>query len=357
MDYFCSKSLDSSISLIQSNQPFQGYGFIAFLGLIQRLKIDVLPIAWQTQRGRVGIGGQAGISQALVNAETNFAFKRFKIWEGDWYQPIIQELVALGQPFIQKHPHIASLEGICFECEIDDSVRPVLVFEMAPMGDLDRFMRTENGQALSIDQRLKLCADIGRAIGDVHAQSKSEVDSFVLEAKANACAYIIHGDLNPGNVLVFKEDEEYVAKIADFGYSTLFQDETACISIPYKEGWNAPEHIDSEHRDGYRSRNYEPLAAKRIDIYSYGLLCLWLCAKSCEDLPKPKDHHRNRDQYLSFIGKIEDLNNRKQEDLMELIHLTLAYEPERRCLDFRRLLSHISPLRCAIFSRFEDLQD
>ncbi|KAL9112503.1 MAG: hypothetical protein Q9227_003345 [Pyrenula ochraceoflavens] len=307
--------------------PFEDYGFIALLGLVQRLQVDILSITWQTQRGRIGTGGQAGISQALVNAENSFAFKRFKPQEGDWYQSIVQEIVALSQPIVKRHPYVASLEGICFECEVDYSVKPVLVFEKTPLGDLERFMRTERGQFLPINERLKLCAEIGKAVGDMHANN------------------IVHGDLNPGNVLVIGEGQGYHCKIIDFGYSTLFHDDTACISMPHKEGWNAPEHIDRGDEDCRDYSSYEPVSAKQIDVYSYGLLSLWLIAEDKQNLPKPKDHDGNRQQYLTFVKEMKGLDNETRNNFSNFIRLTLAYEPGRRVLDFGKLLSQIGPQR------------
>ena len=50
--------------------------FLKCLGLAQHLNIDFLPINWQ--RGLESVG-TARIRQALVNADTDFAFKSFRV--------------------------------------------------------------------------------------------------------------------------------------------------------------------------------------------------------------------------------------------------------------------------------------
>lgn len=81
---------------------------------------------------------------------------------------------------------------------------------------------------------------------------------------------IIHGDIKPHNVLVFKNKSgKYHAKVIDFGYSTRYADDNHRIRLPRSWPWNAPEH----DRD---AREWRPSDAKKTDIFSFGLLCLWL---------------------------------------------------------------------------------
>ena len=46
----------------------------------------------------------------------------------------------------------------------EDTVWPVLVYEKAECRDLCRLMESEVGRELPIDQRLKLCIDMGTAL-------------------------------------------------------------------------------------------------------------------------------------------------------------------------------------------------
>jgi hypothetical protein len=60
-----------------------------------------------------------------------------------------------------------------------------------------------------------------------------------------------------------------IPRVSDFGYSTIAasQDDSNTIILPRSTPWNAPEH--GFHRVSYKT-------AKKMDIYSVALLCLWL---------------------------------------------------------------------------------
>ena len=151
------------------------YGFIALLSLVQRLRVDFLPLTWQAARGSLeedgkgGRGGQAKIYQSYINPGASFVFKRFS---RNSYYEIVSELLVLTHEAVRKHRYIVRLEGICWDVRDDDDVRPVLVFEKSPLGDLCYFMKTGLGKELSINDRLRLCVEIGVAIRDMHANSE-----------------------------------------------------------------------------------------------------------------------------------------------------------------------------------------
>ena len=82
---------------------------------------------------------------------------------------------------------------------------------------------------------------------------------------------IIHGDIKPQNVLIFEDQPgRYTAKVMDFGYSTLFSTEKDLINMPLSWPWAAPE---------WHHRGFLPSHAMKMDVYSIGLLCLWLLCK------------------------------------------------------------------------------
>ena len=49
---------------------------------------------------------------------------------------------------------------------------PVLVFQKSEFNDLPHFATEGVGRGLALTERLKLCADIGIAVRDMHANSK-----------------------------------------------------------------------------------------------------------------------------------------------------------------------------------------
>ena len=79
---------------------------------------------------------------------------------------------------------------------------------------------------------------------------------------------MIHGDIKPQNVLVFKDATgKTEVKVADFGYSTLATDDEGTAYLPKSRPWNTPEHHFGE---------FTAAEAKKTDVYSFGMLCLWV---------------------------------------------------------------------------------
>ena len=79
---------------------------------------------------------------------------------------------------------------------------------------------------------------------------------------------MIHGDIKPQNMLVFKDSTgKITVKVADFGYITIAASEGGRVFLPKSRPWNAPEH----HFEGFTS-----FKARKTDAYSFGMLCLWV---------------------------------------------------------------------------------
>jgi len=152
------------------------HDFISFLGVTQMLDIDFLPVTWQPNLDNIGEGGTADIRQSLINLRTAFAYKRIK-WSRQtrWnksknFEALISEVLVLGNPLVRNHPNIIRLEGISWDFPPgDDNVWPVLVFEKAQYGDLDKFMNSDMGKRISLKGRLKLCADVANTLKCIHS--------------------------------------------------------------------------------------------------------------------------------------------------------------------------------------------
>ena len=56
-------------------------------------------------------------------------------------------------------------------------------------------------------------------------------------------------------------------KVIDFGYSSTWATPEDFIRVPTTRPWTAPE---------WHLRGFRVGAARKMDVYSYGLLCLWL---------------------------------------------------------------------------------
>ena len=148
---------------------------IAFLSIVQNCNVDYLPITWQPALSSLGTGGSGTISQSTFIPEKPLAFKRFHDSENHdgGFLPMMSEVLILSQPPIRNHPNIVDLEGICWEIKpTTEKAVPVLVFEKASW-DLQQFMNVREGMAMVLEDRLKICADVGGAIAALHAYGLS----------------------------------------------------------------------------------------------------------------------------------------------------------------------------------------
>jgi len=160
---------------------------------------------------------------------------------------------------------------------------------------------------------------------------------------------VIHGDIKPQNVLVFKDETgKTIFKMADFGYSTLAAGE-ATILLPKSRPWNAPEHHFGE---------FEVAAAKKTDMYSFGMLCLWILFRGA---PIPQNttqftfeasagprtllEQLKDDDKVEYIANqliesvaLADLNTERRIRLKEFFSLTVPLNPDKRTSDVGRLL-------------------
>ena len=143
-------------------------------------------------------------------------------------------------------------------------------------------------------------------------------------------------------------------KVADFGYSTLTVGESGMVSLPKSRPWNAPEH----HFGGFTAKE-----AKKTDIYSFGMLCLWfLFGNRLSDIPQTtpdgtaelisfnsplrgcctllellKDEDRVEDIANHLVESMPGLNVEYRIRLKEILSLALPLSPGKRTCDLARV--------------------
>jgi len=171
---------------------------------------------------------------------------------------------------------------------------------------------------------------------------------------------IIHGDIKPQNVLVFKDATGTTVKVTDFGYSTLAAAEAGKVLLPKSRPWNAPE---------YHSGEFKAFEAKKTDVYSFGMLCLWvLFGNRLAEIPQttaegvtelisfdaPLRHGRptllerlkdeDKVEYIAnqLMESMPDLNPEYRIRLKELFSVTLPLNPEKRTSDLGKSVGFLS---------------
>lgn len=138
-----------------------------------------------------------------------------------------------------------------------------------------------------------------------------------------------------------------MAKVIDFGYSTLFATEKDLIIMPDSGLWTAPEQ---HHRE------ILPRQARKMDTYSFGILCLWLLFYNKGTNPRcnfKKDLEDSQTRLSDFTFELlratSDLENWEKDDMQKVFRLTLTQDPVERTGNFDELLELLSPYRSVSF--------
>lgn len=161
----------------------------------------------------------------------------------DVYSELATELQVLRHTPFQKHENIIDLLGMIYHDagDIDTpNILPALVLEFAELGSVKDYQL--NGYGTSYADKLDIIRDAARGIEALHS-----------------CG-IIHGDVKPSNLLVFKHpNRKFVVKLTDFGFAMAESDDRLIGYTKYLEAPEAGTKIDLRYR-------------RQLDIFSYGLL-------------------------------------------------------------------------------------
>ncbi len=224
--YTKSEETHQSASLTSNEE----YDLRDFLEVAQSLKIDFLSITWQSALGKVDEGDIVVIYQALINIQATFTFKRLKPFRFAM-RALIAEISILDHSVIRYHSNVANIEEICWNVvDGSEKVWSVLVLEKTRCEDLKKFMTSSSGKELNSKNRLDMLFDVALAVRDLHATGRFSIPPLLAPLLSEKG--VIHGDIEPENILVSSEnDARYVAKVTDFDYSTLFSTDNHSITI------------------------------------------------------------------------------------------------------------------------------
>jgi hypothetical protein len=168
-------------------------------------------------------------------------------------------------------------------------------------------------------------------------------------------------------VIVFDKRPGYVAKVNDFGFTTSFRDEWDSKTMPRSPIWGAPEWHD---------RSFSAAAAKKMDIFSWGLLCLWLLTEddALEAIRSLQGWTRPPEQFISFddhrplqqnsleawkldgndlfvplaaflINQESRISKEDKKRFASFFQSTLSIEPKKRSADYDMLMHLLDPVR------------
>jgi serine/threonine protein kinase len=187
------------------------------------------------------------------------------------------------------HKNIVRLIGCCLEVDA-----PMLVYEFISQGSLDDILHNNNNKvALDLDTRLSIAAQSADGLAYMHSKANIK---------------ILHGDVKPANILL---DDNFVAKISDFGISRLIaRDKEHTGSVIGDMNYMDPVYLQ------------EGLLTEKSDVYSFGVVILELISS------RRAIHSENNGLVKSFLEA-----HKKQEKATELFDKEIAITNNLELLD------------------------
>ncbi|KAJ3704174.1 hypothetical protein LUZ61_007879 [Rhynchospora tenuis] len=191
----------------------------------------------------LGGGGSGDVYKGKLNGET-VAIKKLK---GNFVDGMVNIAKEVSLLYSLEHANLVKLLGFC-----SDAGHYLLVYEFIQNGDLNSYLKDKKKrEELTWELRFYIIYGIAKGLSYLHLGLKDP---------------IIHRDLKPANVLL---DENYNAKIADFGISKKFNKNKTHDTTTNRfgtPGYYAPEL--------YTLRQFSP----KSDVYNFGLLVLEIIA-------------------------------------------------------------------------------
>ncbi|XP_019155069.1 PREDICTED: probable receptor-like protein kinase At5g24010 [Ipomoea nil] len=228
----------------------------------------------------IGEGGFGKVYKGTMRNGVKVAVKRSEPGHGQGLLEFQTEIMILSKI---RHRHLVSLIGYCVE-----RYEMILVYEFMEKGTLrDHIYNLDEQSAersytsrseLSWVQRLEAC--IGSAKGLHYLHSGLDMP-------------IIHRDIKSTNILL---DEQYVAKVADFGLSRSGPLDQSHVSTVVKGSFG---YLDPEY---YRCMQL----TQKSDVYSFGVVLLEvLCARPAINNLLPREQVNLADWGMSWQKKGE----------------------------------------------------
>ncbi|XP_031404089.1 PR5-like receptor kinase [Punica granatum] len=195
-------------------------------------------------REKLGEGGFGAVYKGKLPDGTLVAVKLLNASKGNG-EEFVNEVASISRT---SHVNIVTLVGFCFEGH-----KRALIYEYMSNGSLDRFINDENATMRS--PRLGWNKLYQIAVGTARG----------LEYLHRGCSTrILHFDIKPQIILL---DNDYCAKISDFGLSKLCLKRESIVSMLVGRGtigYIAPEVFN---------RNFGDVSHKS-DVYSYGMMLI-----------------------------------------------------------------------------------
>ncbi|XP_050367884.1 wall-associated receptor kinase 5-like [Argentina anserina] len=205
----------------------------------QELKIATNNFA---DSGKIGEGGYGLVYKGTLPDKKEVAIKVSKSTAPmTQSNQFVNEVIILSQI---NHRNVVRLLGCCLQTQM-----PYLVYEFVSNGTLYEHIHKKNDKGpLSFRLRMKIATETAGSLAYLHYHHSTQ---------------IVHRDVKATNILL---DENYTAKVSDFGASKLVPDDQNQLStlVQGTLGYLDPEYLQSN------------TLTEKSDVYSFGVVLVEL---------------------------------------------------------------------------------
>ncbi|WOL20704.1 cysteine-rich receptor-like protein kinase 3 [Canna indica] len=190
-----------------------------------------------SEKNKLGQGGSGSVFKGILPDGRSVAVKRLFYNTRQWVDQFFNEInLIIGV----EHKNLVKLLG----CSITGP-ESLLVYEYVPNNSLHHFL-SDDVKAKLLSWRIRYNIIVGTAEGLAYLHEESQLR-------------IIHRDIKLSNILL---DEQFAAKIADFGLARLFPEDKTHIStrVAGTLGYMAPEYL------------VRGQLTEKADVFSFGVL-------------------------------------------------------------------------------------